>query len=294
VRSIGHGISNKGCYNFPAWGLIVCLFIQLTSGTEAATNQTAHAVAELQLRKPAIELPPGYGSFLKDGMLWQGEVKLHGRKWWLGAAEQPHDRRSLPSQWLLFLQATDNDGSPVKGLPWFFYALGNLSLNGHAYQVAWNLDGTGSQARLRVTFVEDRPAMGELKVEGTDIRRLQLQGDRQEQLVCVEDPGPKIILPVDRYHYVQVTVGKTNSAVRFETRLFQPLEVTTTNVAILRSGGPLTNFLSVSRQGRSFRLNCQLLNGAGQTFRPLDQSDPPTFNVDLDGRTIHSDKFEFG
>jgi hypothetical protein len=296
MRSIGRGISNKGCYSFPAWGLIVCLFIQLTLGTEAATNQTAHAVVDLQLRKPTVKLPAGYDSFLKDGLLWQGDVLLHGRKWWLGAAERLQGQPLSQLNWLFFLQSTDRDGAPVKGPPWVFYALKNknLTLNNHTYRLSWALDGTGPQAGFQMTFNDDQPAMGELKVEGTDILRLQFHSGSQGNLVLVENPGPTITLPVDRYSMVQVTVGKTNSAARFEANLLQPLEIASANATVLRAGGPLTNRLSAQWQGRSLRLDCQLLGAEGHAFRSIDQNLPPSFTVSRNGRTIHQGSFEFG
>jgi hypothetical protein len=65
--------------------------------------------------------------------------------------------------------------------------------------------------------------------------------------------------------------------------------------AVLTAGGPLTNSVSINRQGRKLSLNYQLV-GAGGAYQMVgqDRSHPPEFAVYQGDKKVSSGKFEFG
>ena len=73
------------------------------------------------------------------------------------------------------------------------------------------------------------------------------------------------------------------------------ITVNDTKPAVLTAGGPLTNSVSVIRQGRKLSLNYQLV-GAGGAYQLVnqDRSHPPEFTVYQGDQKVASGKFEFG
>ena len=72
--------------------------------------------------------------------------------------------------------------------------------------------------------------------------------------------------------------------------------VQSAKTAVLLAGGPLTNSVSPSRNGRNLSLSYQLLgvDGSSYTLGAQDRSSPPLFTVYKGAKAIHSGKFEFG
>jgi hypothetical protein len=170
-------------------------------------------------------------------------------------------------------------------------SLHNFTINDHAYRVNWAFTWDAPTNAIKIMFYEDHPTWASLKVEGNDIRRLLLQG---KQVVLIENPGSEVRLPVDSYNYNRIIVGKTNRTPWFETRFLQPLSITAINTTVLRAGGPLTNLVTASLNGRSVRMDYQLLGSHGHSYQSTDSSHPPTFTVIHNGRTIASGNFEYG
>lgn len=135
------------------------------------------------------------------------------------------------------------------------------------------------------------PPQGDLKIEGDDILRLEFHGKGH---VVLDQLGATNRLRAGKYQSVKVTVGKTNSPLRFTSTVYQAIEVTTNKMAVLRFGGPLTNHVTVVQQGRTLRLDYQLMGALGQSYLPEDTRLPPRFQVSRNGKTLASGSFEFG
>jgi hypothetical protein len=61
-------------------------------------------------------------------------------------------------------------------------------------------------------------------------------------------------------------------------------------------GGPLTNSVSVVRQGQDLVLNYRLVGAGGETYKMAntDSTKPPGFVISKNGRKLASGAFEFG
>jgi len=72
------------------------------------------------------------------------------------------------------------------------------------------------------------------------------------------------------------------------------ISVAGTNPAVLAAGGPLTNTVSVSRNGKNLALNYKLVGADGQAYELQGQRKEPQWAVQRAGRQLDSGSFQFG
>jgi hypothetical protein len=274
------------------WLLCCCLFACPWDGKPAAAAPAPTAFT-LQFRQPTVRIPNRYQSVLKSGCWWQGDAQLQGRRWLLGAFEFPATTTQEPHPGIAFflLQPAELSGRAGEEAAWIFCPTQGLFVDGHAYRLEWAVAGVGKAARLTVAFTDEICPLGEMKVQGNDIRRLQLQGRRA---VLLENPGPVVRLPVDKYSLTEVTLGIPGNPARFMARLGQQVQISTTNVYALSAGGPLTNRIRASMQGRSLRLDYQLVGANGHSYQNVDLGKVPGFRVYRASRRVGGGDFQYG
>jgi hypothetical protein len=257
----------------------------------AAGTKPPSVVVALELQKPRIQVPADYRPYLRNGCIWQGTVQLHGRNWLVDAMESPPGRAVSPSIWFVLLQAADATGLPGDRPPWMISCPTHLFLGDHAYRFEHAFEGTGKDARLKLTFTDDDPNLYDLRVQGSDIQRLQFFG---KYLALIEKPSTVVRLPADTYSLIQITLGRSNSAPWFMASLNQTIKTSEASNFVLRAGSPLTNRVTFTRRHRTLRLSYQLVDAEGRTYLPIDRSQPPRFEITRDDRIVASGSFEFG
>ncbi|MCX6925553.1 MAG: hypothetical protein NT154_20445, partial [Verrucomicrobia bacterium] len=230
---------------------------------------------------------------------WQGKVTLQGEEWQVGLVGNPPDQRSsLESGHLLLrLWAERNQpfnlyGGSLETVPYSQ----KLFVGNHAYQVQFSNEGQGDAAKARVQFTEQESSLGELKITGEFIQRLTLEGG--PYLVVIDKPGSVVKVPVGSYGQAKFSLKKGGVEAHLERATqFEAGRITVNDKrpAVLVAGGPLTNSVSISRQGKNLLLNYQVL-GAGGVYQldNQDRSHPPEFTVYQGDKKIASGKFEFG
>ena len=283
TRNCGRILLSLGCW--------IGLVSSPLTGTAASDSPPSNAVVSLQLQPPRIKVPEGYRPYLRSGCLWQGEADLHGHKWLVGAFEPPGTGGQYTPIWQWLLQSAEPTDPPRDNPAWTFSCLPYLFVDGHAYRLDNAFEGAGKDRRLKLTFTEDAPKLTELRVRGTDIRRLQFYG---KYVALVENPSPVIRLPADTYTLVQITVGRANSTPWFMSSSNQTVRASETNGFVLNAGGPLTNRVSFDRRNRSLRLNYELVGADGRAYLAVDRGRAPRFTVYRDDRAVASGAFEFG
>ncbi len=75
---------------------------------------------------------------------------------------------------------------------------------------------------------------------------------------------------------------------------FGRVDVKPGETAQLKVGGPLTQGITVERQGKMFRLGYDLKGIGGETYTMTNRSSPPEFAVYRGDRKVGGGKFEFG
>jgi hypothetical protein len=245
----------------------------------------------LQLQKPRIQVPAAYRAQLREGQLWEAEVKLHGRSWLLGAIEASQPKTDPPAIWWYLLQAANEQGLPADRPAWVFGQPALLFVDQHGYRVESQFEGAGKDQRLKFVLHEDTPRLADLPLRGSDVQRIQFQG---KYLALIESPESVIRLPVDNYSMVQVSVGKSVTSPWSVASEYRTFTVTPTSNAVLLAGSPLTNRVSFTQRGRTLRLKYERIDSAGRNYTPVDQTHPPRFVVSQAGKIVAQGAFEFG
>jgi hypothetical protein len=231
--------------------------------------------------------------------LWQGKVTLQGEEWEVGLLANPLDQRaSLESGSLLLRPWGDRNkpfnlyGGALDAVPFSR----NLFVGNQAYQLRCTNEVQGDVVKVQMQFTEQQPKLGELKITGDYVQRATLEGG--PYLVVLDKPAGVVKVPVGRYGQAKVCLKKGDVQAYLDGRTRAAtghVTVSEAAPAVLTVGGPLTNSVSINRQGRKLALNYQLV-GAGGAYQMVgqDRSHPPEFAVYQGDKKVGSGKFEFG
>ncbi len=228
---------------------------------------------------------------------WQAKITLRGTDWQFGLVESPleDNGRASPRYVLLRPWAERerrfhlNSGSS----PDFFDYTNRVFFGGQAYELDCRYDPRAEPARYRVTFREQAPPLGELKVTGADLHRLILTAARG-YTVILDRPQGLVKLPVGTYSVEETWLRSGEvDIVRFRAG---KVAVGERRPATLVAGGPLTNSVSLSSQDYNLQLNYKLLGAGGgaYSFARPDYEHPPEFAVFQGTNRLAGGKFRFG
>jgi hypothetical protein len=230
---------------------------------------------------------------------WQGKVTLQGVEWEMGLLASPFERRqSLEGGSLLMRPWTERSQrfSLYGGLLEAFPFSRKLFVGNHAYELQCNPEGQGSVPRVRVKLTEQKPSLGELKITGDFVNRVTLEGG--PYMVVIDKPAAVVKVPVGSYRTYKASLRKGVTEAHPDDRTQSAagrIAISDRQAAILSVGGPLTNSVSVSRQGKNLLLNYRLVGAAGTyELGNMDRSHPPEFAVYQGDKRIASGRFEFG
>lgn len=231
--------------------------------------------------------------------MWAAKVTLGGEDWQVGVIPGAFGQGASEKDRLLLRPWTEREQSfsLTSLVPETFDFPDKLFLNGKAYEVDRAGVRENGRAGVDVRFRDQSPTLGDLQIKGRFIDRLALFGD--EYLVLLDHPGNEVEVPVGHYtaSRVRVLAGDTKaSRTRTSLGVMKGFSVVTDGAAVLATGGPLTNSVSVNRRGRSLSLSYRLIGVDGETYQlePQDRSHPPEFAVYRGDKQIASGKFEFG
>jgi hypothetical protein len=233
--------------------------------------------------------------------LWQGKVTLQGEEWEVGLLANPLDQRaSLESGSLLLRPWGDRNkpfslyGGALDAIPFSR----NLFVGNHAYQLRCTNEVQGDVVKVQMQFTEQQPKLGELKITGNYVQRATLEGG--PYLVVLDKPAGVVKVPIGRYGQTKACLKKGDTQAYLDARTQAAagqitITISEATPAVLTVGGPLTNSVSINRQGRKLALNYQLV-GAGGAYQMVnqDRSHPPEFAVYQGDKKVGSGKFEFG
>ena len=190
---------------------------------------------------------------------------------------------------------------------------------GHACLLDWSAEPRGREDKLALRLTEQQAALGELRITGSFIQRLVLTGEKY--VVVLADPPASVKVPPGRYQPYRVWLqqGQTRAYFNFglpQTGKANVLEEVTgaklpvlslpppeqavavedQRPAVLAVGGPLTNGVSATRQGRELILSHRLIGASGGEYRVWQGTNrvAPQFTVFKSGKRIGSGQFEYG
>jgi hypothetical protein len=229
---------------------------------------------------------------------WQGKVTLQGKEWQVGLLGiSSRQRLSLDGGNLLLRPWGERSkpfsvyNGPLVALP----SSQKMFFGNQAYGLKCASPTQGDDGKLRIQFAEEAPKLGELKIAGTYVQRATLEGG--PYLVVLDQPEATVKVPVGRYNAARVWVkrGDTEANLDAQSQAVGRITVAEQAPAVLLAGGPLTNSVSVMRQGKRLALNYRLI-GVGGAYQLVnqDRSHPPEFTVYHGDKKVASGKFEFG
>lgn len=231
---------------------------------------------------------------------WQGKMTLQGQEWQAGVVENPSGQSVTVGNGYLLLRPwaarnepfnTDSSSSVTFSFP------GKFFFRNQAYRLDCTGEAPGESAKLTLRFTGEQPALGKLNITGDFIQRLVLQNG--PYLVVLDQPESVASVPVGRYSRPGVWLKKGDAEAYRDSsssRSDKWITVDEEKPAVLAVGGPLTNSVSINRQGKYLRLNYELLGAGGEAYQlaQADRSRPPEFAVYQGDRKIASGKFAYG
>jgi hypothetical protein len=238
--------------------------------------------------------------YLSVRSFWQGKLRLQGRDWQVGLAQNVLDQPgSFESGWLL-LRPWEKRNRPFSAEDGSLASVPfsrNLFLNGHAYQLKWINDSQKGEIKPVLQFTEQTVELGELNVTGKFIHRLVLTAG--QYLVMLDDPVGIVKVPIGSYIQPDIQLEQNGVEAFCKAGLQQVgrrFAVDGKTAVALHVGGPLTNTVVAGRHGRDLRLDYRLAGVGGETYQPVrrDYSKPPGFAVYKGAKKIASGTFEFG
>jgi hypothetical protein len=157
------------------------------------------------------------------------------------------------------------------------------------------------EARLALQWTEQSVPLGELKITGQYISRLVLSGAQNpgQYLVVLDHPAASVQIPLGSYDRPDIVLEEKGAVAYCEQPRSQEggqISVDGKTPAVLNAGGPLTNSVKASRQGRELSLDYVLLGAGGDayTLAAEDRTKPPSFAIYKGGKVIGSGDFEYG
>jgi hypothetical protein len=244
--------------------------------------------------------------------IWTGRATLQGSDWQVGIVENFSGTVGSAASGYMLVRPWAAREQPFHldfqngGLDGFLFSP-NLFFGGHAYQAACDYVAQGGPPHFNLRLKEQPVELGELKLTGRFINRLVLTGSRgaparERMTVILDSPQPVVKIPTGSYGECRVGLKAGGvEACRELNRYGGPPSKPTVVLgngapAVLAAGGPLTNSVSVNREGRRLALSYQLVGADGARYQlpGNDRLHPPEFAIAKDGKVIASGKFEFG
>ena len=227
---------------------------------------------------------------------WGARVNLLGTDWQIGLVESVPDGKAPVSPRHLLLRPWAERQRLFRltsGSPDFFGYTTNLFFGNQAYVLDCRYEPGGDSPKYKVTFKEQAPRLGELKVTGSSLHRLILIA-KPALTVLLDQPEGTVKLPVGSYSLEEIWLRE--GEVEVGSFRAGKVSVGDRRAASLFAGGPLTNSVEVKSQDHDLQLNYKLLGADGRAYqfpRP-DYQHPPEFAVFQGTNRLAGDKFKFG
>jgi hypothetical protein len=225
---------------------------------------------------------------------WQGEVELAGAKWVVVVVDNMDGTIDERDVFALATADADRASSVVRSEGARVRGTRNLCVNGHSYDLSFTF-GADAGGGLSVAAVpSERVPTGVLAVEGVNIRRLLLSGDRQ---VVLDRPGSQVTVPAGEYSKVTAFVAADKDPyARYRAELRRLRVPAGDAPVVLRAGGPLSNTVTVARSGPMLRLRYEVKGAEGRKYESLQNVGErnPMYVVRCSGEEVARGNFEYG
>jgi len=265
----------------------VTVFLNTAEGLNPAT---------LDLRLSAHDAGRGIQVQVSARSLWQAKAGRPGEEWQVAVLDDPLNAEGPRVAKFLLLRPwtartnslyADDGASGTVSFPDQLFWLGQ------AFHLERRFETQNGNSVCKLELSPQQPPLTEVKLSGESLYYAVLRATNGYTVLLRESPGTvKVPQGVYTVHAVRLKKGAAE-AFRLP---YQPLLINamaSTNIVL---GGPLTNSVILTRQGRKLDMNYRLVGADGGSYRlaQQDRSNPPEFVVYRDGKKVQSGKFEFG
>jgi hypothetical protein len=264
---------------------ILCLLCLLRYGVGAVAAADAEVFVPLEHRENG----------------WWGDAELAGRLYTFEVPQSLVTSKPLPirtGQAFVFVRSGEDRHRPHEFLGGRQRGGCDISKNVFLDNRLWRVrvvgDGLATNAQPRLNLREVPTKLGELKLTGTFIRELRLEG---ADAVLLHSPPSIVQVPVGSYRQRQIAyLAGPGNPVEAYVECAQDLIVNDGKTTVFDVGGPLHNSIQADRTGRTLRLIYRLTGAGGLPVQRVGQtnSPPPTFAIYQGDRRLATGTFEYG
>ena len=233
---------------------------------------------------------------LDSRSLWQAKVGPPGEEWQVAALDDPFNPEGpVFAKFLLLRPWTARTNrlylrdvnSGVVPFPDRLFVLRQAFLLERRFETQVGIPV------CKLEFTPQQPPLTEVNLSAESLHYAVLQATNGYTVVLSGPPGK---LKVPQGIYTAKAVWLKKGAVEAFRLAYEPLLINATASTNIVLGGPLTNSVILTRQGRKLSMNYQLVGADGGSYRlaQQDRSRPPEFVVYRGGKKVQSGKFEFG
>jgi hypothetical protein len=228
--------------------------------------------------------------------LWQAKVTIAGQAWQVAAMDKVSGPEGPAAANFLLLRpwaartntvSLDNPASGIVPFPKRLFWLGQ------AFQLERHFDTSGATPICRLEFTPQQTPLVELNLSGEFVDYAVLL-DTNGYAAVLREPPAVVQIPQGVYAFRTAWLKK-GAAEAFQLS-YEPMVLNTATATNLVLGGPLTNWVVLSRTGRRLQMSYQLKGADGRYYRltEQDRARPPEFTVYYGGKKALAGKFEFG
>jgi hypothetical protein len=253
--------------------------------------------------------------------LWQAKVELGSRPWQLGLVENPNAMGAAEVARQVVVQggqttittaqlvgvatgeirhlvvrpwaAREEPVTLSPGTPYLVEFSRKLYVAGQAYDLNCRYASQANPPHYLMELLPQQPPLGELRLSGMHVFRVIL-AQTNGYTVILDNPGPAEKAPAGTYQKSEVWLRK-GTAEAFDIG-DRRVSISPNAPTTLTVGGPLTNAVSVTRQGDLLVFNYRLVGADGHSYRLStgDSQHPPEWSVYGGEQKLASGKFQYG
>jgi hypothetical protein len=233
---------------------------------------------------------------LSSRSIWEAKVELPGEAWQVAVVDDLWRQDGpAPAQFLLLrpwaartnnLSLRDYNAGVVRFPDRLFW-------RGQAFQTERRFEPEGETLVCKLSLTPQQPPLTELKLSGESLYYAMLRATNGYTAVLWQPPGT---LKIPQGVYTVSALWLKKGAVEAYRLADEPLLINATAPTNVALGGPLSNSVTLARQGRKLNMNYRLVGADGSSYRlaQQDRTKPPEFSVYHGGRKVQSGRFEFG
>jgi hypothetical protein len=228
--------------------------------------------------------------------MWQAKAGRPGDEWQVAVLDDPLNAEGPRVAKFLLLRpwtARTNSLYVEDGASGTVSFPDQLFWLGQAFHLERRFETQNGTPVCKLEFSPQQPPLTEVKLSGESLYYAVLRATNGYTVLLRESPGT---VKVPQGVYTVRAVRLKKGAVEAFRLAYEPLLINATTPTNIVLGGPLTNSVILTRQGRKLNMNYRLVGADGGSYRLAhqDRSSPPEFVVYRGGKKVQSGKFEFG